>query len=334
VKNPAASIMMLAIFGLLMAGCVRITDEEGHRVNIGFSEKGFAGTSNENMKVQENILKALVKGSIYESGEFVSVFGTCLNVTDGGFPGSYASMSSWYPNGTLFFENVSMTEIQTGYFVYTGNMSAVQGTYLTELLCHVNSSDEVAKAFGEWQNPFWVSRIETIEGLSNQTLNEIFVAQTQIANLSEDVSGGFNITYSKIDNISILINSTSTNLTNLILYAAGVANASVDRNDSYLALLLQAIASSVGTPITQNLTIVEEAGNPVYLKTWRIDLTVYNEYNNTIGDPLVSCFINTTNPNTVGEAMNFLGNGIFRHQEQVRTLPGVDFSWTYDCHYN
>lgn len=312
------AVVLLAV---VLTGCVRITDERGNVVRVFGSEGGLAGVSSE-VVVQEDVLRALVKGSIYGSGEFVTVFGTCLNATDGGFPGSYASMSSWYPNGSLFFENVSMGEMQTGYFFYTGNMSAVQGTYLTEMTCHVNGSDVVAKAFGEWQNPYWVAQVNAVNGT--------------LYNLSVQLNESMEITWDKIDNISVQINTSYENLTTLIYYAAGVANGSVDRNDSYLAVLLQLIASTVGAPVTQNLTVVEDAEATVYFRNWNIDVTVYNEYNVTVGSPVVSCFINTTNnPPTTNQLMTWQeSQSVFRHTEKVTTLPGVDFAWSTWCVYN
>lgn len=323
---------------LSLVGCLKITDVDGNDVRLVRSEGQLAGIREP--IVETELMKALLKGSIYETGEFVSVFGACLNSTDGGYIGSYATMSSWYPNGTQFFSNVSMQELSAGYFLYTGNMSAVQGTYLTEIVCRVNGTDEVAKAFGEWQNPYWVRRIallnDSITGL-NQSLSDLGQNITmQLEDINGLIVNTTNITWEKIDNISVLINTSYENITTLLYYVAGVANSSVDRNDSYLASLLQLIAASVGAPITQNLTIVEDAEATVYFRNWNIDVTVYNEYNVTVGSPVVSCFINTTNnPATVNQLMTWQeSQDVFRHSEKVTTLPGVDFTWSTWCVYN
>jgi hypothetical protein len=144
-----------------LTACVRIYDDSGKEMIVREAKlDGPAGLD----------LFAQVKGSIYGAGEFVSVFGNCLDVNDAGVVGSYGKLSAWYPNGTQLFTNASMSEIQTGYFVYTGYMDPVQGTYLTEFTCRVNGTSQVAVAFGEWQNPYWVTRIANVEDLSNQSI--------------------------------------------------------------------------------------------------------------------------------------------------------------------
>jgi hypothetical protein len=334
-------VTVMLCLGILLAGCVKITGNDGSDVYL--YKNGGRLIGEQSLAGQEGkLLKALVKGSIYETGEFVSVFGTCLNVTDGGFIGSYATMSSWYPNGTAFFENVSMVQLDgyEGYFVYNGNMAAVGGTYLTELTCHVNGSDEVAKAFGEWQNPAWVARIANIsDQIANLSVNltpvldAIANVSMQIGDLNVTMTNSFNQTIETLYSINATINSTFTNLTQQLIYVAGVANASVDRNDSYLAYLLQQLIVSTGTPQTYNLSIVESADAPVYWRNWQITIRVYNEYNVSVGEPLVSCMISTTNtPPTSNELMAYLGNGQFTHSEQVRNHD--DFSWTTNCFYN
>lgn len=315
---------------LLFTGCVRITGTDGSDVYLHknggrlVAEDTFAPPESG----QTSLLKALVKGSIYETGEFVSVFGTCLNATDGGYIGSYATMSSWYPNGTVLFENTSMIQMDgyPGYFLYTGSMNAVQGTYLTELTCHVNGTDEVAKAFGEWQNPAWVGRISDIgDAVANISI--------QIGDLNFTMTNAFNQTIETLYSINTTINNTFTNITQQLIYVASVANASVDRNDSYLAYLLQQLIVSTGTPQNYSLQVFEDAETPVYWRVWNIDVTVYNEYNLSVGEPLVSCTISTTNtPPTSNELMSYLGNGRFTHSEQVRNHE--DFSWTTNCFYN
>ena len=72
------------------------------------------------------------------------------------------------PNRTLAFANDSMMEIQTGYFLWSGQMQPVGGTYFTEMRCVNNATGDFALAFGEWQNPAWVARLATIqEDISN-----------------------------------------------------------------------------------------------------------------------------------------------------------------------
>ena len=161
---------------LVLSSCIPFTDEMGRSVGLKSGLSGLSATKNVLVETGSGYtLNAMVKGSIYETGEEVSVFGTCLDAFDQPISGTFATINSWYPNGTEFFSNISMYEIKPGYYLYNGVMSAVQGTYLTELICHVNVSGETAKAWGEWQNPFWVRRIsllnDSMANLSYQMYN-------------------------------------------------------------------------------------------------------------------------------------------------------------------
>lgn len=447
---------------VLLAGCMRFTDQNGNPMDVvrtGNGALAFSGPA----VVTGQTLHADVKGSIYETGEQVSVFGTCLNGSYGPVAGgTTAALNVWYPNGTMFFQNVSMTELQPGYYLYSGSMSAVQGTYLTELLCAVNGTGEVAKAWGEWQNPFWVAKINdsyalllqvnqslmgiggsltgiygnlsgqitggftnvsvlindslvnisgqlqqqqnlTIGGLQNissqydvvigylvalcygnGTLVEIsFVnvslpqcnmlggvqanlsaleakldllismvgnlsqqvgnVSVQIGNLSVNMTQSFEITWQNQNNTDVLITNTYNNLSQQITVVGQIANASVDRNDSYLASLLWKLINGTGTPVTHNLTVVLYPDTPVYGKNWYMTAQVINEYNVTIGFPTVSCFVSTTNaPATVNQLMTPSSssgnphtpnlNSYFWWSERIQTL--YDFNWTVNCVYN
>lgn len=327
---------------VLLAGCIRITEngERGRIETVGGKTvlmKGDVGTP-----LQETV-KASVKGSIYQTGEQVSVFGTCLNETDGGIIGSMAKMSSWYPNGTVFFSNVSMGAVQDGYFVYSGLMSAVEGTYLTEFDCYVPGASLPVKAFGEWQNPQWVKKI----GEMNATVGEINATvanvynQTQILQNMTDM--WFNLMMGALANVTVQVNYSYNNLTNQITYVAYVANASVDRNDSYLANLSRGIAATVGAPINGQLTVVGDAERAKYLRDWNLEVVVYNEYNVTAGYPPVMCYVNTSNsPATVEVPMTFMGNSKtllfdqttknhYLYTEKIKTTS--DWNWTIDCRY-
>lgn len=447
----AASALLFAIIAVLVFG-VPVTDGKGNKVTSDNTQSALSGKV-----VQESQLRAMVKGSIYETGEIVSVYGSCLDAHDEGIAGANGTLSAWYPNGTKFFSDVAMTEIQTGYFLYTGAMSPVQGTYLTEFTC--NDSGVTAKAFGEWQNPFWVSKINqtldavqklnetvsainttnvldalnnlsivlnsntatlgdlnttmqntyvTLQGVNvsvqavldairnaNTTLTQVLtdtsclsgralpiylvftpnatpstncadasvpqvfytllslnqsieytlyqlnltnqkldslsanvtLLQQNLTQLSENTSAWFNLTYT-------VINQTMGNVTNVIYYAAGVANSSVDRNDSYLAQLLQLLAATTGAPINHTLTVSTSAERPVYYKEWNVNTTVTNEYGVKVGSPLVSCFINTTNtPPTTNGLMSWnAGQERFTYHEKVKLLG--NFTWSVGCVYN
>jgi hypothetical protein len=262
---------------------LRLTDGDGNEVRmIRSGESGFIGESTSKLELTpKSIVKAQVKGSIYGTGEMMSVFGTCLNASD--MPvdtGTYATFNSWYPNGTIFFTDVVMSEMQLGYYVYQGAMQAVQGTYLTEMICHVNGSAEIAKAWGEWQNPRWVQQINDFNvtlaaSLANissnfsfsvdlslvygnltvlsQQLNQTFIdLSSQIVNQSYfDVQ--FNQTFSYFQNVTLQL-TTMQNLT-----ISGLENITLQ----YQSILsyLQNLTISMQDLTTQVGNIVVEIGN-------------------------------------------------------------------------
>ena len=326
---------------LMLSACVRVTDQygtQGHVVDVGGKTVLMQDAETGSLTV-----KAAVKGSIYETGEQVSVFGTCLNETDGGIVGSTAMMSSWYPNGTVFFQNLTMGAVQDGYFLYSGPMAAVSGTYLTEFDCYVPGIASPVKAFGEWQNPRWVQQIgnmnSTVSSINNTVTNVYNDTQT----LQNITNAWFNFVMGKLANITVQVNYTYVNLSSQIQYAAAVANASVDRNDSYLANLSRGIAATVGAPITGQLTVVSDADRARYLKDWNLEAIVYNEYNLTVGYPPVMCYVSTSNsPLTVEAPMTFEGDtktllfdqtakNHYLYKEKIKTT--ADWNWMIDCHY-
>jgi hypothetical protein len=347
----------IAMVLLLLTACFRVTDADGNSLYLNKEAKlegiGVPAQVTTTVKLPAQTLKAQVKGSIYGEGEMMSVFGTCLNATDEAFTeGTWAVLNAWYPNGTIYVVNSTMWELdQPGYFIYSSQMSAVQGTYLTEMVCHLNNTAEFAKAWGEWQNPYWVRRIKDINdsmagvagnlSLLNNKTDNLTLA---IGNLSWNVSESFEITWNKMNQTDVLINNSYTNLTQQITYATMVANASVDRNDSYLASLIMQLANWQQLPQTHNLTWTEYPDDDfIYNKIWNIDVHVKNEYNVTIGYPLVSCFISTTNdPPVTNQLMSAAvatgnthfsdGTAHFTFSERIRTMG--DYSWTINCIYN
>lgn len=308
---------------LLIAGCVRLTDVDGNPIQMGRNEVAYFMVEE---GVQEaRVMKALVKGSIYETGEVVSVFGTCLDQDGLPINGTYAVMSSWYPNGTVFFSNVSMSELQEGYYLYQGAMSVVEGTYLTEIECRVNGSNMTAKAWGEWQNPAWVRKI----GQINATVGNISV---QLGDLQVEMNQSFEITWDKIESVNVTLGNVYQNLSNEIYIVGQIANASVDRNDSYIVFLLNQILTGIPSG-NATLTWNETAGRVIYYRNWKIDVEVYDSVGDIVGWPEVGCYINTTNdPPTQGALMEFIdGQDIFRHKEKVKVK---EFEWDVWCEYN
>jgi hypothetical protein len=256
-------------------------------------------------------LSASIKGSIYGTGEIMSVFGVCVDLYDIPVINSTAFLSAWYPNGTQFIFYDNMSKLREGYFIWMGIMSVEQGTYLTELDCFatLDGVNQSAKAFGEWQNPFWVNYLENMTASLSVSVANI---SNQIVFLNQTVVSNFNAT------------------DNMILQTQVIANSSVDRNNSLLAYLLYVLMNwtQQGAPCG-NLTIDEvEVGDIRYYHDWMIKVKAYN-FGNLISSPGAACVINTTLTNPA-VYMDVEGDH-FSYTEHITTVPGSDFSWKVNC---
>lgn len=334
---------------VLLAGCVNIQGESPKfDANNGFYvEQTFSEPVE-----SEPVMQALLKGSIYETGEFMSVFGTCLDMYDQPVTNSYANLAAWYPNGTQFIFNDSMTELQTGYFLWTGTMYAVQGTYLTEMTCGVTDIPELrAVAYGEWQNPLWVARLANItadiENLNlsvDVNLTEVLQAINDsrdnltitIGELEVSINDSFEITWDLINNVNATLVQSYNNLTTQIYNVGVIANGSVDRNDSLLYYLLLNLTQQV-----QNLQPVNYTGIPVnwtetpdpavYYRDWSIRVDAYDPDDNEsrLTYPDVLCDIATRQTPTAVR-MDDQGNH-FVYEEFIY-LRG-SWNWTVSCYW-
>ena len=310
---------------LLLSGCIVLSDTGGQQLQVAKDAEGtFVLKGPEVVQSAAQVLKALVKGSIYESGETVSVFGTCLDADDMTINSTYGVLSAWYPNGTAYLTNVTMTEIQQGYYLYTGPMNAVQGTYLTELTCHINGSSQLARAFGEWQNPYWVARInDTQQAVANLTIT--------IGDLAINISNSFEITWDKIESVNTTVNNVYSNLSNEIYIVGQIANNSVDRNDSYIVQLILNLTNLVspGSP-GDPTNWTEDAEIPVYMKTWSIKVyPYYGPSGNALSFPDVTCDIQTDLPSDE-EEMTVEGNH-FKYSIKITRVG--DFNWFVNCYW-
>jgi len=316
-----STVMLSLVFVLLLSSCVRLTDENNNAIPIVYSanEIYLQGSESQTIISKANIpLKALVKGSIYEEGEMMSVFGTCLDGYDRPVIGSIALFSAWYPNGTVYLTNYTMTQIQEGYFVYRGAMQAVEGTYLTQLEC-VALSGDTALAFGEWQNPFWVKRIK----LLNDTINY-----------------NDNVTWEAISDINYELNQTNINLdeyyqnlTTQITIVGGIANSSVDRNDSLIMDTLRELTGLVINGVNntgQNATYELDWDTPVFWRPWGLISRVYDDYGNLLSYPDVSCDVYTS-LSGVWSAMVPQGNH-FKYEEFINCRN--DYEFNVSCYWN
>lgn len=257
-----------------MSGCIpAVMDENGNRHSL---SSFFVAKS-----VQEgkDVLVAKLTGSIYETGDYITVFGACLTARDDPVNAS-VSLTVYYPNGTLAIQTTNVSMIKVGYWYYTDVMGTTVGTYLTIWNCTYRG--QTALAFGEWQNPVWVNRLENLSFHSNVTVNISLICEDN-ESLCNKIERGFNqtndtlwIIYDKIENISVEIN-ISINDT-LIEYGICISNASVDRNDSYLAHIVQSIARGVGAPISYDFTVNEVVKVPIRGSNWRIKVYLLDEY--------------------------------------------------------
>lgn len=314
------ALLTVSFFGLLLlTGCF-LTDAQGRHLSLEWrgGEAGLAGPYDGEMLV------AKVKGSVYETGESVSVFGTCLSADDQPLTGTTGVLSAWYPNGTVLFSNVSMTEIEPGYYLYTGSMNPVRGTYLTEFTC--TYQQQVARAFGEWQNPFWVAKIGEINTTTNEINTKVDNITLELGDLRITMNDSFEITWSQLESINVTINDTFINLSSQIQAVGDVANASVDRNDSYLASLLHQLLDQTNTTIgdfTENTTVT----SPRHWHTWAA-VTVLNGTGGSgsagfLNGDQASCEITTNNrPPSLNEPMQYYAS-VEAFYNTVDTYNGV-----------
>jgi hypothetical protein len=145
-----------------------------------------------------NNVFAIVKGSIYETGSNMTVFGACQDGNGYLLPTATATFTAWYPNGSVMLgPNASMTSVLTngspsGRVLIHVTMPDTVGTYFTEMRCDYNG--EYALANGEWQNPEWVTRIRTIDG------NVVNMSQV-LQNMSMSVENHYASTQSNLSTI-------------------------------------------------------------------------------------------------------------------------------------
>lgn len=147
----------------------------------------------------EEELNAVLKGSIYETGGNMTVFGACVDGDGELVPEAVVGFTAWYPNGSIFVENQSMLPILNN----SGNLSGrwrihltmpdTIGTYLTQMRC--DYKNEYALAFSEWQNPEWVDMLV-------ETYWNVLGLNSSVSQLSSDMGGNFSVVFSMLANIS------------------------------------------------------------------------------------------------------------------------------------
>ena len=118
----------------------------------------------------ENLI-AILKGSIYETGENISIYGVCFrssNETNEEFVDANVSIKIFRGNGSTLVDN-NMSTLSLGHYVYHWVVPDIQETFLTEMNC--TYGDKYATAWGEVQNPLWANRIKNISVNINATIN-------------------------------------------------------------------------------------------------------------------------------------------------------------------
>jgi len=169
-------------------------------------------------------LKAMVKGSIYETGEQMTVYGACMNAYGQLIPGSNATFDSWFRNGTQWQNTSYMTPIlnngnPTGRWKIDVNMSSQPGTYLTQITC--SYLGDTAIAFGEWQNPDWVTRISTIEDYVIAINDTTTLIYDVVNNITIQIDSQTVTILDAISNLTAVVTNQYNNLTNQITIFEG-----------------------------------------------------------------------------------------------------------------
>lgn len=187
------------ITGTLMEQTVVTTKFGGERAFSGESPVQVTQVGEAASNPQK--LKAMIKGSIYETGSNMTVFGACFDGDAYLVPEATATFTAWYPNGTIHTgPNESMDMIYDDFDGYHANgtgrhkihvtMGSTIGTYLTEIRCELDG--EWAIAFGEWQNPEWVERISATQDLLVNVSNDLTQFRNQTNNNFSQVLGAIN----------------------------------------------------------------------------------------------------------------------------------------------
>ena len=176
---------------------------------VGYSSLSVASTA-------PSKIRAEVKGSIYETGSNMTVFGACFDGNSYLLPEATATFTAWYPTGSIVTgPNASMDKIYDDFSGYSVNgtgrwkihitMIDTIGTYLTEMRCELDG--EYAVAFGEWQNPEWVKRIGDTQGVVNTTYNLLQNMSQNLTMFENDTSNNFNTIISSLASLSGLTGS-------------------------------------------------------------------------------------------------------------------------------
>jgi hypothetical protein len=213
-------LFVTCLFSAFMMERVVPVTQYGHGVSSFDMRQPVQYTETQSLSSAPKKLKAEVKGSIYETGSNMTVFGACYDGDGYLLSDANASFTAWYPNGSFVTgPNASMLPVEDYNLSFGGGrwlihvtMGSTIGTYLTEMRC--DWQGQWAVAYGEWQNPEWVKKIGDTYlavGNINTTVNNI---SASLANVSAELSIFHNETTENFGQVITLINSIATNITN------------------------------------------------------------------------------------------------------------------------
>ena len=167
-------------------------------------------------------IRAMVTGSIYETGSNMTVYGMCVDGNNYLLSGANASFTAWYPNGSIMIgPNASMLPMEDynaslggGRWRVHVTMGSTIGTYLTEMRCDYQG--QWATAYDEWQNPEWVKRIgdtyTVVLGLNaslNQMNGNLVNMSSDLNEFRSDVNQNFSTVLNEINSLSIAVSNGS-----------------------------------------------------------------------------------------------------------------------------
>jgi hypothetical protein len=198
-KKVVLGIFLVALLSVVVVFALMNTVMSDKGKFYGDQPVEFSATKE--FSTNKDVVQAVLKGSIYETGSNMTVFGACLDGKGYLLPSADANFTAWYPNGTIMMQNQPMTRVMdggnaTGRWLIHVTMGDTIGTYFTQIRC--DYKNEYAIAFGEWQNPEWVKKIgdtyTTLLGV-NATVGSIYATlqgvSVDLNDFRNDVSSNF-----------------------------------------------------------------------------------------------------------------------------------------------
>lgn len=200
-------IMVFALAVMMESGTIQLTNQQQFSSQLPVEYSSFGEIS-----TNESKLRAIVKGSIYETGSNMTVFGACFDGDGVLFPPAETFFTSWYPNGTIhvgpdepmfgvYEDSDGFHPNGTGRWGIHVTMGDTIGTYLTEMRCEYDG--DFAIAFGEWQNPEWVVRIRETQEQLNETYEFLGNVSTNLINFENFTTQQFASLSAMFSNISV-----------------------------------------------------------------------------------------------------------------------------------